>query len=157
SEFGHDVPPRVAGPEWPHHADRRTREPPRVTRGRGERGPSVSSMQQPETGLFEQSAAAFRGVLVQVRDEQLEGPTPCVPLTVAQLVEKAIGHTDWVRAALHGDRREAEYPYIDPCEYLAMYDPTIAAMVDEMHSDGAMTRDVTLAAGLTFSGADVMI
>jgi hypothetical protein len=41
---------------------------------------------------------------------------------VSQLVEKVVGHTDWTRDALLGDRHVAEYPHIDPADYLAEYD-----------------------------------
>jgi uncharacterized protein (TIGR03086 family) len=107
--------------------------------------------------LFTDSAAAFRSVLADVHGDQLDRPTPCEPLSVAQLIERAIGHTDWVRDALHGGVNAAHYPHIDPADYLPEFDRAVAAMLDELNSDGAMTRSVTLARGLSFCGHDVMI
>jgi uncharacterized protein (TIGR03086 family) len=108
------------------------------------------------TTLFEGSAATFRSVLVMVRLDQLDLPTPCEPLDVGQLIEKAIGHQDWVRGAIHGLAAAPQYPAIEASDYLLEFDRSTAAMVSELESEGAMTRTVTLAAGLQFSGADVM-
>jgi hypothetical protein len=60
--------------------------------------------------LFEQCAAVFRSVLVNVRSDQLEDPTPCLPINVAQLGEKGIGHQNWVLAALQGREGGPVYP-----------------------------------------------
>lgn len=96
-------------------------------------------------------------MLIEVRPEQLDNPTPCHPLNVAQLVEKAVGHQDWARGALHGDSGAAEYPRIEPSQYLAAFDRSTRAILTELVSAGAMDRIVTLAAALRFSGYDVMI
>ena len=110
-----------------------------------------------DTRLYATCASAFRSVLIEVRPEQLDNPTPCHPLNVAQLVEKAVGHRDWVRGALHGDSGAPEYPRIEPSKYLAAFDRSTQAMLTELACAGAMDRTVTLAAGLRFSGYDVMI
>lgn len=107
--------------------------------------------------LFERSAAVFRGVLVEVRPDQLGGPTPCGDLNVAQLVEKAIGHTHWVRQAIQGESGPLVYAAIDPGKYLVEFDACTAAMVSELESVGAATRTVKLAAGLQFTGAETAI
>lgn len=109
------------------------------------------------TQLFKRSAATFRSVLVTVRLDQLDLLTPCEPLNVGQLVEKAIGHQDWVRGAIHGLDATPHYPSIELRDYIPDFDRSTVAMVSELESEGAMTRAVTLAAGLQFSGADVMI
>ena len=110
-----------------------------------------------QTSSFEQAAAAFRAVLLDVRPEQLHEPTPCLPLDVEQLVTKAIGHQDWVRNALAGVETSRDYPSIDPADFVTAFDRSTAAMVAELDSDGAMDRTVALAAGLTFPGSDVLI
>jgi uncharacterized protein (TIGR03086 family) len=51
----------------------------------------------------------------------------------------------------------AEYPGLDPGDYVTAFDRSTAAIVAELQSDGAMSRTVTLAAPLTFPGSDVMI
>lgn len=109
------------------------------------------------TSSFELSAATFRAVLLEMRLEQLHEPTPCLPLDVEQLVIKAIGHQEWVRNALAGVETSRDYPSIDPSEFVASFDRSTAAMVDEMNRAGAMDRTVTLAANLTFPGSDVAI
>ncbi len=105
--------------------------------------------------VFEGAAAAFRNVLVGVGAEQHHLPTPCEPLDVGELVSRAIGHQNWVRSSIAGPTERAEYPPIDPKDWLAAFDESTAAMVAELRTDGAMTRRVTLAAGLEFSGSDV--
>src|SRR5579871_923358 len=112
---------------------------------------------QMDTHLFERSAATFRAVLVGVHADQLDNPTPCVPLNVARLIEKAIGHQNWVRGALQGLQAAPDYPRLDPDDYVAAFDRSTAAMLDELQTEGAATRIVPLAAGLSFAGCDVMI
>jgi uncharacterized protein (TIGR03086 family) len=109
------------------------------------------------TDLFENAAAVFRSVLVEVRADQLRLPTPCAPLDVAQVVEKAIGHQDWLLAALQGVQGPPEDPHLDPADYVDAFDRSTAAMVAEFQTDGAMSRSVTLAPSVTFSGSDVMV
>jgi uncharacterized protein (TIGR03086 family) len=106
---------------------------------------------------FERSAATFRAVLLEVRPEQLHEPTPCLPLDVEQLVVKAIGHQAWVRHALAGIETSRDYPAIDPAEFVASFDRSTAAMIEDLNQPGAMVRTVTLAAGLTFPGSDIAI
>jgi len=107
--------------------------------------------------LFERAAATFGSVLDQVHPEQHHLPTPCDPLDVAELVAKAVGHQDWVRHAIHGDSTPPAYPPIEPDAWIATLDESIASMVTELHSDGALERPVTLAAGLTFPGSEVAV
>jgi uncharacterized protein (TIGR03086 family) len=107
--------------------------------------------------IFERAAAAFRETLVRVRPNQLGNPTPCEPLDVAHLIEKAIGHQDWVRGALEGQQVPAEYPSIDPADYLTELDRSTTAFGRKLDRAGAMDRQVTLAASLTFSGEEVML
>lgn len=109
------------------------------------------------TKLFEEAAAVFRSVLVEVRADQLDLPTPCAPLSVAELVEKAIGHQDWLRGALQGLQAPPEYAHLDPADYVEAFDKSAAAMIAELRTDGAMYRAVTVAPSVTFSGSDVMV
>ena len=109
------------------------------------------------TKLLEKAAAVFRSVLVDVRADQLKLPTPCAPLNVAQLVEKAIGHQDWLRRALQGQQVPPEYPHVDPSHYVDAFDRSTAAMLAELQAPGAMSRTVALAPSVTFSGYDVMV
>ena len=110
-----------------------------------------------DVSSFEEAAATFRAVLLGVRPDQLHEPTPCEPLDVAQLVARAIGHQNWVRSAIAGIESSRDYPKIDPVEFVTEFDHSTKAMVDELQSDGAMTRTVALAGSLTFPGSDVMI
>lgn len=135
-------------------------------RGRGPAARTPRNLDPRETGwgsgvmgtqLFEQAAAVFRSVLTRVSEDQLGDPTPCEPLTVAELISKAIGHQDWVRGALAGLRASPQYPEIDPARYLDAFDRSTAAMLAELRSDGAMGRTVVLAGSLSFPGSDVMV
>lgn len=105
--------------------------------------------------LFERSAATFRAVLVEVRPEHHHLPTPCEPLTVAELVVKAIGHQDWTRLAIGGPVGPPSYPPIAADRWVERFDESAAHMVATLATDGVMERTVALAAGLTFPGADV--
>ena len=107
--------------------------------------------------LFEAAAQEFRAVVDLVDPEQHHLPTPCAPLDVRQLISRAVGHQNWVRSAIHGHASPPDYPPIDPDAWLDAFDESTAAMLDELRSDGAMTRSVTLAAGLTFSGEEVAL
>jgi uncharacterized protein (TIGR03086 family) len=107
------------------------------------------------SALFERSAATFRGVLVEVQPEHHRLPTPCEPLDVAELVVKAIGHQNWTRRAIDGETGPPTYPAIEPDRWIASFDDSTAAMLATLGEAGAMERTVTLAAGLTFPGADV--
>lgn len=107
--------------------------------------------------LFEKAAATFRSVLAAVRPEHHHLATPCVPLDVSELVARAVGHQDWVRRAIHGDSASPVYAPIAGDTWTAAFDESTAAMVAELHSDGAMGRTVTLAAGLSFRGSDVAV
>ena len=105
--------------------------------------------------LFERSAATFRAVLVEVRPEHHQFPTPCEPLDVAELVVKAIGHQNWTRRAINGESGPPTYPAIEPDQWAESFDESTAAMLATLADADAMERTVTLAAGLSFPGADV--
>jgi uncharacterized protein (TIGR03086 family) len=105
--------------------------------------------------LFERAAAAFRSVLIEVRPEHHQLATPCEPLDVAELVVKAIGHQNWTRRAIDGETGPPAYPAIEPDQWIASFDESTAAMRATLADDGTMERTVTLAAGLSFPGADV--
>ena len=107
--------------------------------------------------LFQDAAATFRSVLEGVRPEQHHLPTPCDPLDVSELVAKAVGHQDWVRGRIAGSADSPSYPLIEPDRWVAAFDASTVSMVEELRMDGAMDRTVALAAGLTFSGADVAV
>lgn len=107
--------------------------------------------------LFERSAATFRAVLVEVRPEHHQLPTPCEPLNVAELVVKAIGHQNWTRRAIIGETGPPAYPAIEPDHWTESFDESTTAMVATLTDTVAMGRTVTLAAGLKFLGADVLL
>jgi uncharacterized protein (TIGR03086 family) len=107
--------------------------------------------------LFEASAGTFRSVLAGVRPDHHRVSTPCDPLDVSELVARAIGHQSWVRGRIAGRSDPPSYPPIDPAEWMAAFDDSTTSMVTELRRDGAMERTVTLAAGLTFPGADVAV
>lgn len=108
-------------------------------------------------GLFPASAATFRSVLAGVQPEHHSRPTPCEPLNVRNLVAKAVGHQNWVRTAIEGRSEPPSYPPIEPDRWMAAFDESTASMMTELRRDGVMDRPVTLAAGLTFPGADVEV
>jgi uncharacterized protein (TIGR03086 family) len=105
--------------------------------------------------VFERSAATFRAVLVEVRVEHHRLATPCEPLDVAELVVKAIGHQNWTRRAIDGESGPPTYPAIEPDRWTESFDESTAEMLATLGGAGAMERSVTLAAGLSFPGADV--
>ena len=105
--------------------------------------------------LFDRSAATFRAVLVEVRPEHHQLPTPCEPLNVAELVVKAIGHQNWTRRAINGETGPPTYPTIEPDQWTESFDESSAAMLATLADADLMERTVTLAAGLNFPGADV--
>jgi uncharacterized protein (TIGR03086 family) len=121
--------------------------------GRSLRSVSTSDV----TLLFEAAAATFRSVLSGVQPEHHRRPTPCEPLDVGDLVAKAVGHQNWVRAAIEGSSDPPSYPPIEPDHWMAAFDESTASMLTELRRDGVMDRRVTLAAGLTFPGADVAL
>ena len=105
--------------------------------------------------VFEQAAAAFRGVLVEIRPEHHHLATPCEPLNVAELVVKAIGHQNWTRRAIDGESGPPTYPAVESDRWIDCFDESTADMLVTLAAVGTMERNVVLAAGLTFSGADV--
>jgi len=117
----------------------------------------VSGLRDARTvsALFERAAAAFRDVLVEVRPEHHQLATPCEPLTVAELVVKAIGHQNWTRGAIDGEIGPPTYPAVESGRWIECFDESAAEMLTTLAEAGAMERTVVLAAGLTFPGADV--
>jgi uncharacterized protein (TIGR03086 family) len=117
-----------------------------------------------DTDAYLATADVFRTVLAGVRVDQLDDPTPCEPFAVAELIDKAIGHQEWMRAALH-DGQPPSRPPRAPVDYRTVgfadagpaFDASVAAMVDELRADGAMDRTVQLAPTLTFSGAEMLV
>lgn len=107
------------------------------------------------SALFERSTATFRAVLIEVRPEHHQLATPCEPLNVAELVEKAIGHQNWTRRAINGESGPPTYPAIEHDRWTESFDESTHDMLATLADAGAMTRTVTLAAGLSFPGADV--
>ena len=117
-----------------------------------------------EIEAYLEVAGVFRSALAGVRPEQLHDPTPCEPFDVAQLVDKAIGHQDWVRVALRDGhpptappRAPVDYSQHDFADATPAFDESVNEMVDELRSPGTMTRTVQLAPTLTFTGAEVLV
>ena len=107
------------------------------------------------SALFERSTATFRAVLLEVRPEHHQLATPCEPLNVAELVVKAIGHQNWTRRAINGESGPPIYPAIKHDQWTESFDESTTDMLATLADTGAMERTVTLAAGLSFPGADV--
>jgi uncharacterized protein (TIGR03086 family) len=107
--------------------------------------------------LFEHSAETFRSVLAGVRPEHHRLPTPCSPLDVSELVARAVGHQDWVRTRIAGHSDPPVYPPIEADVWMSALEDSSRAMVAELEQAGALDRTVTLAAELSFSGADVAV
>jgi uncharacterized protein (TIGR03086 family) len=105
--------------------------------------------------LFARSTATFRAVLLEVRPEHHQLATPCEPLNVAELVVKAIGHQNWTRRAINGESGPPTYPAIKHDRWTESFDESTTDMLATLADAGAMERTVTLAAGLSFPGADV--
>ena len=107
--------------------------------------------------LFERCAWTFREVLVGVRDEQLDAPTPCAPLRVRELVPRAVGHQTWVRRRIAGRSDAPDYPMIERRDWLTAFDDSTAGMLATLGEPAALTRQVELAAGIVLPGADVAV
>jgi uncharacterized protein (TIGR03086 family) len=113
---------------------------------------------------YRQAAAVFRSVLKRVEPDQLHHPTLCEPFDVAQLIDKAIGHQDWLRAALRDSRAPSaaprvpvDYAEVDASEAVSAFDESVTGMLAELRTDGAMTRSVPLSATQTFSGYEMLV
>ena len=126
--------------------------------------PIVEGIQSMDTHAFVQAAGVFRSVLAGIRPDQLHNATLCEPFDVAQLIDKAIGHQDWLRAVLNESRAPSEAPRV-PVDYAsvvaaeaaAVFDESVARMVEELQSEGAMTRTVPLSPTQSFSGFEMLV
>jgi uncharacterized protein (TIGR03086 family) len=96
-------------------------------------------------------------VLGRVLPEQHHLATPCDPLDVSELVARAVGHQNWVRSRIAGRDDAPSYPPIEPDAWETAFDDSTVAMIAVLRDDGALDRTVSLAADLTFSGADVAV
>lgn len=105
--------------------------------------------------LFERAASAFRFVLTGVGDAHLDRPTPCEPLSVAELVPRAIGHQTWVRRRMQGRTEAATYPPIERRRWVNTFDDSTTGLLIVLDDQAALDRPVELAEGLVFSGGDV--
>jgi uncharacterized protein (TIGR03086 family) len=121
-------------------------------------------MESMDTQAFVQAAAVFQSVLAGIRPDQLHNATLCEPFDVAQLIDKAIGHQDWLRAALHesgapsdAPRVPVDYSSVDSAKAARVFDESVARMLDELRSDGAMTRTVALSPTQSFSGFEMLV
>ena len=107
--------------------------------------------------LFERCAWTFREVLLGVEEEHLDVPTPCAPLTVRELVPRAIGHQTWVRRRIAGRSDAPDYGMIERRDWLTAYDDSTAGMLATLADPDALTRRVELAAGIVHPGAEVAV
>lgn len=78
-----------------------------------------------------------------------------VVFAASSLVDRASEQN--VTGALVGLRASPQHPEIDPAGYLDAFDRLTAAMLAELHSNGAMSLTVVLAGALPFPGSDVMV
>jgi uncharacterized protein (TIGR03086 family) len=100
--------------------------------------------------------ALTRGVLSNVRPDQLDDPTPCMTWDVRQLVNHIVGGSHWFAATTNaGTASEVGDTDYTQGDMLASYDEGIAATLAAFDSPGAQEKMVKLPFG-EFPGAMFM-
>lgn len=104
---------------------------------------------------LEQAFASTRGVLANVKDDQMGDPTPCASWDVRGLVNHIIGGSMWFGSAMDAGGSEEDgsnLPDFTAQDYLAVYDEGARKAVEAFNRDGALEKMVKLPFG-TFPGA----
>lgn len=101
------------------------------------------------TTQYEQAIAAARSVIAQVRDDQLDQPTPCRSWNVSALLGHMIGGQNFFASAMAG-QPPAEQAWAEG-DRVATFDLEAKRAVAAFSEDGAMERMVELPFG-TFPG-----
>jgi uncharacterized protein (TIGR03086 family) len=99
------------------------------------------------TQPLETAIQSTRGVLADVRRDQLGLPTPCASWTVADVINHVVASQYFFASAMRGERPSAERPDFAAGDFLAAFDEGSAASVDAFGSEGAMERTVHLPFG----------
>ena len=116
---------------------------------------------------------------VSLRGCAFELPTPCDPFNVTELITKATGHLDFLRAGLEKDRleliesdrqndsalaatgatprRPSDYRVVAAEDYLDSFNVAIAALLDELRADVPATSPVGLSGAHTFTRFQMLV
>ena len=95
---------------------------------------------------LDQSIAATRSILVNVSQDQLGDPTPCVSWKVSDLINHLIGTHVFITTAL-GGTPPSPGPDFASGDFVQAYDDASAATVAEFEKEGVMDRIVKLPFG----------
>ena len=132
-----------------------------------------------DTASFERSAEVFRSVLASVTVDQFDLPTPCEPFNVAELINKAIGHLDFLRAGLEAarlalveshpqhesaraaagatPRSPSDYRDVDADDHIDSFNAAVASLLSELRADAPETSPVPLSGTHTFTRFQMLV
>jgi uncharacterized protein (TIGR03086 family) len=99
------------------------------------------------TDGLKEAIATTRGVLSEVRPDQLETSTPCASWKVSDIINHVVGGQYFFAAAMTGEQPQGDPPDFAGGDYLGAFDAGAAACVAAFEADGAMERTVTLPFG----------
>jgi uncharacterized protein (TIGR03086 family) len=99
------------------------------------------------TQALEAAIQSTRGVLANVRRDQLELSTPCASWTVADVVNHVVGGQFFFASSMNGEAPGDERPDFAAGDFLASFDEGSAASLAAFGADGAMQRTVHLPFG----------
>jgi uncharacterized protein (TIGR03086 family) len=109
------------------------------------------------TELLEQSFATARGVLANVKPDQLDDDTPCQSWKVRDVVNHMVGGSQWFGATMNSGESDnpGDSPDLTTQDYMAIYDDGMAKSIDAFGKPGAQEKIVKLPFG-EFPGAAFM-
>ena len=87
---------------------------------------------------LDQLGPLLAGVVVGIRLDQLDNPTPCAKFTVRGVLEHVIGGATTFAAAFRGV--EPKQPDLN--DVLAGFGPALTGLAEAMHSPGALDRTI---------------
>jgi len=109
------------------------------------------------TELLEQSFTTARGVLANVKPNQMDDDTPCESWKVRDLVNHMVGGSQWFGATMSSGEADnpGDGPDLTTQDYMAIYDDGAKKSIDAFGTPGAQEKTVKLPFG-EFPGAAFM-
>ena len=95
---------------------------------------------------LEQAMAATRGIITNVRPDQLDDPTPCASWKVRDLINHMIGSQVFFIGALDGTPPDGG-PDFASGDFVKAYDEAAAAAIEAFAQEGVAERTFTLPFG----------
>jgi uncharacterized protein (TIGR03086 family) len=94
-----------------------------------------------------QAIDTTRGVLRDVRADQLDAPTSCASWKVSDVINHVVGGQYFFSSAMRGEAPAGEAPDFAAGDFVTMFDEGAAACIAAFESEGAMERIVKLPFG----------